>query len=356
MTSLPTLLQSYATKVSSANAGTTPAPGLGPISNSNVMNGLSSISSGSSFSSQNLASIQSPPPSSSSTLLSGPNANVQDSTLPPSDKHGLLGLLSVIRMTDPDMNALALGTDLTTLGLNLNSPDALYATFTTPFSDNPHHSFTGAPIEPEYHLPSCYYVQLPPPTAQKIGSFSDETLFYMFYALPRDALQEAAAQELYNRSWRYHKELKLWLTKDPSAETVLKTNASERSTFIFFDVANWEKVKKEYTLVYDALEERPSGVPSGSALGSAPGGVVGVNPTTSTTGNVIGSNIGGNVLGGGLGLGGLGGLGGGLGGIGLPVSNNVGSLQMLQQQQQLHHQFASGLQTGGVGGVTGLGL
>jgi hypothetical protein len=39
------------------------------------------------------------------------------------DRFGLLGLLSVIRMTDPDLNTLALGTDLTTLGLNLNSPE-----------------------------------------------------------------------------------------------------------------------------------------------------------------------------------------------------------------------------------------
>ncbi len=39
------------------------------------------------------------------------------------DRFGLLGLLSVIRMTDQDLNTLALGTDLTTLGLNLNSPE-----------------------------------------------------------------------------------------------------------------------------------------------------------------------------------------------------------------------------------------
>jgi len=43
-----------------------------------------------------------------------------------SDPWSLLGLLSVIRMTDADLNYLALGTDLTSLGLNLNSPDCLY--------------------------------------------------------------------------------------------------------------------------------------------------------------------------------------------------------------------------------------
>lgn len=36
-----------------------------------------------------------------------------------SDRFGLIGLLGVIRMTDADLNTLALGTDLTTLGLDL---------------------------------------------------------------------------------------------------------------------------------------------------------------------------------------------------------------------------------------------
>ena len=60
--------------------------------------------------------------------------------------YGLLGLLSVIRMTDADRNRLALGSDLTVLGLNLNSPDVLYSTFGGPFSDKP------ATKEPHYQV------------------------------------------------------------------------------------------------------------------------------------------------------------------------------------------------------------
>ena len=48
--------------------------------------------------------------------------------------YGLLGLLGVIRMTDADRNALALGSDLTLLGLNLGSADHIYSTFTSPWS------------------------------------------------------------------------------------------------------------------------------------------------------------------------------------------------------------------------------
>ncbi|XP_020964667.1 probable NOT transcription complex subunit VIP2 [Arachis ipaensis] len=46
---------------------------------------------------------------------------------------GLLGLLSVIRMSDPDLTSLALGIDLTTLGLNLNSSENLHKTFGSPW-------------------------------------------------------------------------------------------------------------------------------------------------------------------------------------------------------------------------------
>lgn len=44
-------------------------------------------------------------------------------------KYGLLGLLGVIRMTDPDLNMLALGSDLTTVGLNLDSAEVRGALF-----------------------------------------------------------------------------------------------------------------------------------------------------------------------------------------------------------------------------------
>lgn len=71
------------------------------------------------------------------------------------DRFGLLGLLSVIRMSDPDLTTLALGTDLTTLGLNLNSRENLYKTFASPWADGPIRG------EPEFTLPQCYVQQAP---------------------------------------------------------------------------------------------------------------------------------------------------------------------------------------------------
>lgn len=69
------------------------------------------------------------------------------------EQYGLLGLLNVIRMSDPDLNTLALGSDLTTLGLNLNASESLYTTFASPWAEGP------ATREPKFFLPSCYNMQ-----------------------------------------------------------------------------------------------------------------------------------------------------------------------------------------------------
>lgn len=72
------------------------------------------------------------------------------------DRFSLLGLLGVIRMSNPDLTTLALGTDLTTLGLNLNSRDNLYRTFASPWAEGP------VKGEPEFTLPQCYVHEAPP--------------------------------------------------------------------------------------------------------------------------------------------------------------------------------------------------
>ncbi|KAG0597471.1 hypothetical protein M758_UG341800 [Ceratodon purpureus] len=91
------------------------------------------------------------------------------------DRFGLLGLLSVIRMSDPDLTTLALGTDLTTLGLNLNSRENLYKTFASPWADEPVRG------EPEFVVPPCYYQKAPQLQANHYTKFQDNNLFYIFY-------------------------------------------------------------------------------------------------------------------------------------------------------------------------------
>lgn len=51
-------------------------------------------------------------------------------------------------------------------------------------------------MQPEFALPQCYTVHNVHKLDTKVPSFSDETLFYMFYTMPRDVMQEVAAGEL----------------------------------------------------------------------------------------------------------------------------------------------------------------
>lgn len=55
------------------------------------------------------------------------------------NQFGMVGLLTFIRAaeTDPNLVSLAMGQDLTALGLNLNSLENLYPSFAGPFSDAP---------------------------------------------------------------------------------------------------------------------------------------------------------------------------------------------------------------------------
>ena len=74
--------------------------------------------------------------------------------------------------------------------------------------------------------------------------------------MPQDKMQEQAAQELFSRNWNYHKELKIWLIRDLTTNLISQSPTQERGMFIFFDVLSWEKVKKEFTVMYEHLEGR----------------------------------------------------------------------------------------------------
>lgn len=184
-------------------------------------------------------------------------SDAQDSTskesskLNQNEKYGLHGLAEIVRMSNKDANMFALGCDFA--GQNMDPTKCSSWKLFSPFVD----------VQPQ---PSIYELgddlDIPPvpkrgitSTIKQMSLCSNETLFYVFYTLTRDIFQEAAAQELYNRSWRFHKELKLWLSRDASSKSV-KGVGFERSNFVFFDPGIWSYVKKEWVLYYSQLEER----------------------------------------------------------------------------------------------------
>uniref|UniRef100_A0A6N2M7Q3 NOT2/NOT3/NOT5 C-terminal domain-containing protein n=1 Tax=Salix viminalis TaxID=40686 RepID=A0A6N2M7Q3_SALVM len=196
------------------------------------------------------------------------------------DPFGLLGLLSVIRMSDPDLTSLALGIDLTTLGLNLNSTENLNKTFGSPWSDEP------AKGDPEFNVPKCYYAKPPPPLDHNYFSkFWTETLLYAFYrcsclvgfccflflcfkfslmpffmhfSMPKDEAQLHAANILYERGWLYHKEQRRWLKRVPNTEPLVKTSTYERASYHCFEPSTFEiTLKENFVLHYEMVEKRP---------------------------------------------------------------------------------------------------
>jgi CCR4-NOT transcription complex subunit 2 len=174
------------------------------------------------------------------------------------ERYGLPGFLVTIDPLHPDYNPLAMGQDLTQIGLDLSRPDSspLYPTFATPFADP-----TARPIVPEFELPTSYKVNNVPPLMSKIANFSDDTLFAIFYQFPRDVLQELAAQELFSRDWRFHTQLRQWMQKDTRYGPPTHINArQERGYYVFFDAMTWSRNTREFLLHYEHLDQRYSQV------------------------------------------------------------------------------------------------
>ena len=69
--------------------------------------------------------------------------------------------------------------------------EPLHKDWAGPFADP-----NGMPAVPEFGLPQAYTVQNVPPLRSKIPQFSDDTLFMIFYQMPRDEHQQLAAEEL----------------------------------------------------------------------------------------------------------------------------------------------------------------
>lgn len=171
----------------------------------------------------------------------------------------------MIKSSDVDQTLLSIGTDLGTMGLDMQNSGNLFSTFITPWSD----SSAAHTVEPDFHLPACYNVQPPAPGPLKVHNFSEETLFFMFYAHPRDALQEVAAQELWSRNWRYSKELRLWIANESGHAQHSKpidNGRGEQGHFTFWDPDNWEKGRKEFTVMYADLEDKSTRAFTGQTL------------------------------------------------------------------------------------------
>ena len=80
-----------------------------------------------------------------------------------------------------------------------------------------------------------------------------------FYSMPGKEAQLFAADELVQRGWGFHKELKAWLMRVANTEPSNQNEQGERGSFWVFDPVAWERTRKDnFTLQYDKLETRPT--------------------------------------------------------------------------------------------------
>jgi hypothetical protein len=150
---------------------------------------------------------------------------------PSVEGYGLLGLLGIIRMAEREVTPvtmLATGIDFTSLNLNLSSPEPLNSGFSHPWGEVP------VAKEPAFNLPACYKVPQPALKTGHFSKFDVGTLLYIFYSMPKDILQAHAAQELYNREWRYQKDMKMWFRRETPV-------VGGTPVYVYWDITIWEK-------------------------------------------------------------------------------------------------------------------
>ncbi|KAI1850083.1 hypothetical protein JX266_004462 [Neoarthrinium moseri] len=158
----------------------------------------------------------------------------------PLDKWGIKGLRTLMN-NYPDYSSAVTGVDPNQLGLNLQSSEPISTQIYSLFNDAP-----PRPAIPAFRLPECYSVTNVQPLENKIQSFNEETLMWIFYSCPGDVKQHLAAAELNNRNWRWHKRLQIWLTKDDQMAPRSLSPQHEQGYYIIWDTNNWTKVREPY--------------------------------------------------------------------------------------------------------------
>ncbi|KAK5634568.1 hypothetical protein RRF57_010281 [Xylaria bambusicola] len=213
-----------------------------PAQSSEGRNPLGAIGTNESQSSKNKEndSVQSP-------IIHDPLAGMAEI-----DKWGIKGLRTLMN-NYPDYAASVAGMDPTSFGLDLTSPAMISTQIWSPFHDTP-----PRPPIPDFRLPECYAVKNVAPLRNKISNFNEETLMWIFYSCPGDYQQQLAAEQLFQRQWRWHKKLKIWLTKDEIMHPRILSAQHEEGYYIVWNTDEWRKDRRSLTLHYADLETNPS--------------------------------------------------------------------------------------------------
>jgi len=140
---------------------------------------------------------------------------------------GLIGLLKALAQKETDLIELTMGTEA------MREIHAQSAELSGALGGAGENMAAASRKEPEFYLPPCYYVNPPQLKTAHLQKFSLETLFYIFFNMPRDMLQAYAAAELYNRGWKFHRDMQQWL--------ILQEGEDKVHRWVYFDENRWER-------------------------------------------------------------------------------------------------------------------
>ncbi|KAJ5074484.1 ccr4-not transcription complex subunit 2 [Anaeramoeba ignava] len=158
--------------------------------------------------------------------------------------HGLSKIIDLLDSENIDLKTLSIGMDLTSLGLNLDSPENISRTFTSPWGED----------QILYQLPESYKLdQVDYGLSPKlIANFTDTTLFYIFHYSNNQQAIDMATQSLFNKGWYFNHKLGIWLKRAQNPKT--QTNTFEIGSYIFFDYQNFEQLQQDnFKLFYEDI-------------------------------------------------------------------------------------------------------
>ncbi|KAI9298939.1 hypothetical protein K502DRAFT_137239 [Neoconidiobolus thromboides FSU 785] len=179
-------------------------------------------------------------------------------TLPlkPEEKYGLPKILDILyNKKEKTEYFLATGIPLESAKLNLNDPRPIFNTLLSPWILEPS-TYSGLSKIPDNELPKDFQDNHPMVSPMKhIKRYKDRTLFYIFYTMPRDLMQEGAAHELHSRGWRYHIKRQLWMMRVENNELTSRQNENS-DIFEVFHPRNWETRIERVAFGNDTFETR----------------------------------------------------------------------------------------------------
>jgi len=122
--------------------------------------------------------------------------------------------------------------------------------------ESPFNNSVVSPLSDSYQLPDeylhglCRTKGLPKIEFQK---FPTDLLFFLFYTAVGDNTQLSAANQLYERGWRFNRSTGYWVARLPNINPDVRSGTYEKGVYQYFNPTSWRRETKAMTLYYSEL-------------------------------------------------------------------------------------------------------